>query len=278
MRAMIFAVMLAALPGLASAERATALKVAVVPGIVVNLAPARVDALTQEMAEALSAELEVDAVGGVEVRRRLPAAGLPSDCVANEACIADVARRLEADQLLFVVVIDTGTGGAIQIDSTWIDAVAHKSASRPAIDIAVLGDAKARFAVAAPKLLPDAKVWSKSGASLGRMSDAVPRHFALPSYLIVGATAVGLGIGIGFGLDTRSRYQDCTNQANLGVACSQDQQDAIRRRALVADLGWLLAIGGTVATAVLYATSGEASHVIVEPIRGGAAVTAIGSF
>src|SRR5262245_51161757 len=277
MRAMTLAVMLAALPGLASAERA-ALKVAVVPGIVVNLAPARVDALTQEMAEALSAELEVDALGGVEVRRRLPAAGLPSDCVANEACIADVARRLEAQQLLFVVVIDTGSGGAIQIDSTWIDAVAHKSASRPAIDIAVLGDAKARFAVAAPKLLPDAKVRSKPGASLGRMSDAVPRHFALPSYLTAGATAVGLGIGIGFGLDTRSRYQDCTNQASLGVACSQDQQDAIRRRALVADLGWLLAIGGTVATAVLYATSGEASHVIVEPIRGGAAVTAIGSF
>src|SRR5215475_258629 len=117
MRAMMLAVMLAALPGLASAERA-ALKVAVVPGIVVNLAPARVDALTQEMAEAL---------------------------------IADVARRLEAQQLLFVVVIDTGSGGAIQIDSTWVDPVAHKSASRPAIDIAVLGDAKARFAVAAPK-------------------------------------------------------------------------------------------------------------------------------
>jgi hypothetical protein len=278
MRAMTLAVMLAALPGLASADHA-ALKVAVVPGIVVNLSPARVDALTQEMAEALTAELEVDAVGGVEVRRRLPAAGLPSDCVANDACIADVARRLEAQQLLFVVVIDTGSGGAIQIDSTWIDAMAHKSASRPAIDIAVLGDAKARFAVAAPKLLPDAKVRPKSSSSLGRMSDAVPRHFALPSYLTAGATAVGLGVGIGFGLSARSRYTDCSNQATVqGVACTQDRQDAIRRRALVADLGWLLAIGGTVATAVLFATSGEASHVIVEPIRGGAAVTATGSF
>jgi hypothetical protein len=278
MRAMMLAVMLAALPSLASAEPA-ATKVAVVPGIIVNQAPARVDALTQEMAEALSAELEVDAVGGVEVRRRLPAAGLPSDCVANEACIADVARRLEAQQLLFVVVIDTGSGGAIQIDSTWIDAVAHKSASRPAIDIAVLGDARARFTVAAPKLLPDAKVRPKPSASLGRMSDAVPRHFALPSYLTAGATVVGLSLGIGFGLDARSRYTDCSNQAReLGIACTQGQQDAIRRRALVADLGWLLAIGGTVATAVLYSTSSEASHVIVEPIRGGAAVTATGSF
>src|SRR5205823_10329282 len=135
-----------------------AVKVAVVPGIVVNLAPARVDALTQEMAEALNAELEVDALGGIEVRRRLPAAGLPADCVANEACIADVARRLEAQQLLFVVVIDTGTGGAIQIDSTWVDPVAHRSASRPAIDIALIADAKARFSVVAHQLLPDAPV------------------------------------------------------------------------------------------------------------------------
>ena len=42
------------------------------------------DALTQELAEALQAELEVEAIGGVEVRRRLPPAGLPSDCVASE--------------------------------------------------------------------------------------------------------------------------------------------------------------------------------------------------
>src|ERR1041385_6492147 len=104
MRAMMLAVMLAALPGLANAERA-ALKVAVVPGIVVNLAPARdarraAAARPRQRAGALGAELGVDAFGGVEVRRRLPAAGLPSDCVANEACIADVARRLEAQQLL----------------------------------------------------------------------------------------------------------------------------------------------------------------------------------
>src|ERR1044071_7240346 len=107
MRAMILVVILAALPAIASAEpERPAVKVAVVPGIVVNLVPARVDALTQEMAEALNAELEVNAVGGVEVRRRLPAAGLPADCIASEPCVADVTRRLEAQQLLFVVIID----------------------------------------------------------------------------------------------------------------------------------------------------------------------------
>src|SRR5262245_28141182 len=94
-------------------------RVAVVPGIAVNLDASRVDALSQELADALSRELEVEAIGGLEVRRRLPGEGLPSDCIVTQACIADVAKRLSAAQLLFVVVVDTG--GAIQIDSTWID-------------------------------------------------------------------------------------------------------------------------------------------------------------
>src|SRR3954452_8232016 len=91
-------------PALAHADR---IKVAVVPGIAVNLDAARVDALSQDLANALQSELDVDAIGGVEVRRKLPEAGLAPDCVANQTCIADVARRLEATQLLFVVMIDT---------------------------------------------------------------------------------------------------------------------------------------------------------------------------
>src|SRR5215831_9826697 len=220
MRSVVLAVALALISRSASADR-TRPKVAVVPGIVVNLAAARVDALTQTLAEALQAELEVDAIGGVEVRRRLPPAGLPSDCVASEPCIADVARRLGAEQLLFLVLIDTGASGAIQIDSTWIDPVAHRSGSRPAIDIATIADARARFAAAASQLLPDATVRPKPQASVGRMSEPVPRHFALPTYLTAGATLVGLGVGIPLGLDARSRYNDCTALAHAGTACSQ---------------------------------------------------------
>ena len=277
MRAVILAVALAALSPVVRADPAP-VKVAVVPGIVVNLDPARVDALTQDLAEALHAELVVDALGGIEVRRRLPAGGLASDCVASEVCIADVARRLDAQQLLFVVMIDTGTGGAIQIDSTWVDPATHRSASRPAIDIAAVADARSRFAAMAAQLLPDAPVRPRQQPSLGRMSTVVPRHFTLPAYLTAGATAVGLGTGVALGLATRTRYDDCTNQAHQGNACSQSKKDAIRRLALVADAGWLVAIGGTIATAVLYATSGESSHVIVEPIRSGVAITAAGSF
>ena len=275
MRSVFLAIMIVALPRVASAEH---VKVAVIPGIVVNLDAARVDVLTQELAEALHAELEVDAIGGVDVRRRLPPGGLPSDCVANQACIADVARRLEAQQLLFVVMIDTGRGGAIQVDSTWVDPVAHRTASRPSIDIATVADARARFAAAALQLLPDAPVRPKPRANLGRMSEPVPSHFTRPAYLTAGAAAIGLGTGISLGLVTRSRYKECEDQAPLGIACSDSRRSSIRRLALIADAGWAVAIGGAVATAVLYATSGESSHVIVEPTPGGAAITAIGSF
>jgi hypothetical protein len=277
MRSVVLAVALALISRSASADR-TRPKIAVVPGIVVNLAAARVDALTQTLAEALQAELEVDAIGGVEVRRRLPPAGLPSDCVASEPCIADVAQRLGAEQLLFLVLIDTGATGAIQIDSTWVDPVGHHSGSRPAIDIATIADARARFAAAASQLLPDARARPRPQASVGRMSEPVPRHFTLPAYATTGATLVGLGVGISLGLDARSRYSDCTAQAHAGMACSQASKDAIRRIDLAADAGWLVAIGGTIATAILYATSAEASHVIVEPVPGGAAVTAFGRF
>ena len=254
-------------------------KVAVVPNIAVNMDAARVDALSQDLAEALRTELDVDALGGVEVRRRLPVGGVPAECVATQACIDDVAKRLDAQQLLFVVMVDTGSGGAIQIDSTWVDCATHQSAPRPAIDIVAIANSKARFASAARQLLPDAPARPKpKSANLGRMSAPVPRHFTMPSYLTAGATVIGLGAGISFGIVARGKYKDCETLAAMGPECSQGRKDSIRNSALIADAGWLVAIGGTLATAVLYATSGEASHVIVEPTPGGVAVAAFGSF
>jgi hypothetical protein len=269
------AILVLALPGVARADR---LKVAVVPGIAVNLDAARVDALSQDLASALATELDIDAIGGIEVRRKLPEAGLQPDCVANPACIADVARRLGVQQLLFVVMIDTGTGGAIQVDSTWVDPGARKSASRPAIDIAAIAEAKQRFADAAQQLLPDAPVRPKPATGMGRFSDPVPRHFTLPTYLTAGATAAGIGVGIGFGLRARSKYKDCEKLPPTGAECSDGRKSSIRNTALAADIGWVIAVGGTIATAVLYATSAEGSRVIVEPTPGGASVTAVGRF
>lgn len=258
-------------------SEAQRIKVAIIPGIAVNLDAARVDALSQDLADALASELDVEAVGGLEVRRALPADGIPPDCVATPACFNDVAQRVGANQLLFVVMVDTGTGGAIQIDSTWVEPSTGKSASRPAIDIASLTEAKSRFVSAAPSLLPDAPKRAKPVIGVPdtgpktTMSDAVPRHFTLPAKITAGATVVGLGVGIAFGLVTRSKFNSCEESPQ---SCDDGKRDSIRVTGIVADAGYLVAIGGAVATAVLFATSGKESQLVIAPNAegGGAAI------
>ncbi len=246
------------------------------PGVAVNIDAARVDALSQDLANALAAELEVEAIGGLEVRRRLPPDGLPPDCVATPACASDVARRLDVQQLLFVVMVDAG--GTVQIDSTWVEPATNKTVARPAIDIAVITEAKSRFASAATQLLPDAPVRPKPKTTGldGETFKTIPRHFTVTSYATAGFAVVGLGVGIGFGLRTRSLYNDCDAQMQ---PCTDSQKDKIRNSALIADLGYLAAIGGAVATAIFYATSGSESRLIVNPnAEGGGGVTYVGRF
>jgi hypothetical protein len=263
------------LPQLARADR---LKVAVIPGIAVNLDAARVDALSQDLADALVSRLEIEAIGGLEVRRQLPPDGIPPDCVATPACIADVAKRTGAAQLLFVVMVDTGSGGSIQIDSTWVDPATGKQASRSAIDLASVGDAKSRFAAAATQLLPDAPVRPEptvSGGQLGAMSPEVPRHLTTPAKITAGATVVGLGIGIGFSIAARSKYNACDAAP---LTCTEDRRASIRNTALIADLGYVVAIGAGVATAVMYMASRQEARLIVAPSAESVSVSIVGSF
>lgn len=249
------------------------IRVGVVPGIAVNLDASRVDALSQELADALSAELVVAAVGGLEVRRKLPPEGLPSDCIVTPACVADVAKRLDAQQLLFVVMVDTG--GAVQIDSTWLEPATGKSVSRPAIDLVAVSDAKAKFTTHAKLLLPDAAVRPKPKTGFEGVTPSVPRHLTKWSLISGGAAVVGLGVGIGFGLATRSSYNDCKASE---LDCSTTERDSVRTKAHIADAGWALAIAGTVTTAILYAVSGKESRLVVEPSPTGVAVSALGRF
>jgi len=247
-------------------------KVAVVPGVAVNLDAARVDALSQDLADALNAELIVEATGGLAVRRQLPADIAP-DCVTTPSCVADIAKRLGASELLFVVMVDTGSGGSIQVDSTWVDAASGRTASRPPIDVASVAAAKDRFAAAAHQLLPDAPIRPKpTGDKLG---EGKPRHLTVGSIAGASFGIAGLGVGIGFGLAARSKYSDCEA---MGVACSSGRREGIKNLDHVADLGFLVAIGGAIAAGIFYGTSAEAPHVIVQPTPGGVALGAIGSF
>lgn len=258
-------------------------RVAVVPGLAVNLDAARVDALSQELADALELELEIDAVGGLEVRRQLPPDGIPADCIATPACVADVAKRVGASQLLFVVMVDTGSGGAIQVDTTWVEPGTGKSVSRPAIDLASLTDAHARFVAAATQLLPDAPVRPKPklgggpNGPIGTMTPAIPRHFTTPAKITAGISAVGFGVGIAMGLRARSKYRDCDAAP---FECSEGERDAIRTTSLVADTGFVVGIGCAIATTILFVTSAKDSHLVVAPAAEGTggAVTFLGRF
>lgn len=259
------------------------LRVAIIPGIAVNLDTARVDALSQDLADALNAELEVEAVGGLEVRRQLPADGVPADCVTTPACTADVSHRTGASQLLFVVMVDSGAGGSVQVDTTWVNPSANKSSSRPAIDLTSPNEAKAKFTSAAHQLVPDAKVRPKAvttvtttrGGINPTMSEGVPRHFTTPAKVTAAIGAVGLGAGIAFGLTTRSRYNACDKDP---VNCTDTKKDSIRKFSILADSGFVIAAGAAIATLVLYATSSDEPHLIVSPMSDGAAVSAFGRF
>jgi hypothetical protein len=256
------------------------LKVAVVPGIAVNLDTARVDALSQDLAEALNGQLVVQASGGLEVRRQLPADGVPPDCVTTPACVADVARRTGASQLLFVVMVDSGAGGSIQIDTTWVDPAANRSESRPAIDLTATTEAKSKFEAAAHSLLPDAPVRPKPNTGGGggvtpSMTEGVPRHFTTPAKITAAVGVVGLGAGIAFGISTRSKYDACEKNV---FTCSDAKRDQIRNYGILADVGFIVATGAAVATVIMYVTSKEEPRLVVTPTSDGAAVSAFGRF
>jgi hypothetical protein len=251
-------------------------RIGVVSGLAVNVDTARADALAQDLSNALAQELEVDAIGGLDVRRRLPEQ-LPAECVSTPACIADVAQRLGATQLLFVVFVDSGT---LQVDSTWVDVATGKSMSRPPIDVAAGSDPKAKFAASATQLLPDAKVRSKVSTTIlkqgqfGKMTPDVPRHFTTWSVATTAIAGVGVAVGIGFGLDARAKYNGCESS----LACGVGARDGIRHVALIADAGYLVAVAAAVATGILFGTSGSESHLVVAPAEGGATVGAQGRF
>jgi hypothetical protein len=259
--------------------RADAVHIAVVPSIAVNLDTAKVDALCQDLAAALSSELVVEASGGLEVRRKLPADGLPPDCATNAACAADVAKRLGATQLLFVVMVDSG-GGSVQVDATWVEPSSGRSAARPAVDLTSIAgaDAKSVFASAARALLPDAPARGKKSSAPTLVNAAgVPRHLSLAAKITAGAAGATLITGIVLGLETRSKYNACVGDPSC-AAMTGGKKDTIRALGLGADASFIAAAGCTIATAMLYATSGQAPHVIVAPSAEGATVSFVGTF
>lgn len=263
-------------PRLAAADR---IKVAVVPGLSVNVAAARVDALTGALAYALAAELDVDAYGGLEVRRQLPTDGLPPDCVTTPSCTADVARRTGATQLLFVVMVDIGAVGSIRIETTWIEPTTGHLLSRPAIELTSTADAEANatFTTFARRLLPEAPIHPKPKPKPEpTRTPGTSRHLGTPTLITGGVAVVALGFGAVLGLEARSMYNTCVRDPSC--ITSDPRRNTLRSYNRIADTSLVIAAGAAIATLVLYATSGKSGHVVVTPTSEGVALAAIGRF
>ncbi|MEO8699549.1 MAG: hypothetical protein ABI867_05870 [Kofleriaceae bacterium] len=265
-------------PHLAAADR---IKVAVVPGISVNVASARVDALTGALAYALANKLDVDARGGLDVRRQLPTEGLPPDCVTTPSCTADVARRTGATQLLFVVMVDIGAVGSIRIETTWIEPSTGRLASRPAIELTSTADAEANatFATIAHGLLPDAPMHPGPKAEPSVTTTrtlGTPRHLGTPVLITGGVAAVALGFGAVTGLVARSKYNACVRDPSCIE--SDPRRGTLRSFNRITDTSLVIATGTAIAALVLYVTSGTSGHVVVTPTAEGVALAAVGRF
>jgi hypothetical protein len=214
--------------------------------------------------------LDVEAIGGLEVRRLLPDTGLPDECAVTPSCTAEVARTLGVAEVLFVVMVKNGASGSVQIDTTWVSPSTGKRATRPGIVLTSVEGARTRFSSNAIKLMPDAPVRPMAvGSPVLQVERGRPRHITIPAIVAAGVTVAALGTGVVVGLDVRSRYRDCEQEPY----CKDGEKKSIRARGFVADAAFVVALAGAVTTAVLYGTSAEEPSVLVGPTKDGAMVT-----
>ena len=250
-------------PRLARAEQAgrdQAPRVGVAVSVRVNVEPAEAEAVADALGRALRETLVVDVIAGAEAARRLPPDGLPESCVIEKPCVKDVAQRLAADELLFLVVVKVGS--RIQVDPTWVEVRSGRAVPRGAVVIEDPGKAQALFAAAASQLLPSAarRTAADQPALDPRPPEGEPvavvrrrgRRMTAASWITAGVGAAALAGAVGFTLAARSDYKECDDSGT----CSDGRLDTLERKALAADILWGTAAVAAIATAALYVTSG----------------------
>jgi hypothetical protein len=253
-------------------------RVGIVIGFTLNVDPTAAEAIGGALAEALVAELEVDAIGGVEVTRRLPATGLPEECVSTPACITDLGTRLTADQILFLAVVKVNDG--FQVDATFVDVASGVQAARPRVKLGSAKEAGEKFRPQAVRYLPDAKVRAKGTTNQTVIVKEGAGHRPIkPVVWAVGGVGAGALIaGAIVGFSAKSKYDGC----NGDRICSDDEKDTIKTRALVADIAMGVGVAAVVTAVVLYVrTPMERPPVVtpsVTPLDGGAVFSLDGRF
>lgn len=277
----VVAALLTATPATASAQPAApapppapAVRLGVLLELTVNVSDERATQLAAALADALHRELEVDAVGGADVARQLPDGGVPDECVAQPACIADLGARLDATELLFIAVVQVGPD--IHVDASWADVRTGEVLARPRVELAADARAGEVFAAAATRLLPHARKRPLAVVvEPGKPGPAGPRrHLTRGTWIAGGVAAAALAGGVGLGLSARATFRRCERDPE---DCDPDTRDGLGHRALAADLLLGGALAGAATAVVLYLRSdrdadaaGDRAAWSVTPTRGGA--------
>lgn len=271
------------LAGAAHAQDEAPPRVGVVTALAVNVSADEAAAVADAMGAALADELVVDVIAGSDAARRLPPAGLPDECVAQPDCIADVAARLAADQLLLLVVVRVGD--AIQVDTTWVEVATGRSASRTAVALGPDDEPRAVFAARATQLLPgvreraDAPAPGPGSTTLNFNAAPTvtvidePRRITTGVWIAGGVAGAALVGGTVFGFSAWSKHREAEKACPDGCAPGdpgRSQLDDVDDTALVADLFFGVAVGAGVTAAVLYLTSGGERSVSSPAVSVGA--------
>jgi hypothetical protein len=236
-------------------------RIGVVVSARVNLSAAAAQALSAGLGEAIHAQLPVDVLAGAEAERRLPPGGVPEECIASADCRLDLGRRLDAEELLVLVVVELA--GRVQIDSTWCHVASGKVTSRPAVVIAPGADRVAVLRAAVPRLLPHIRperappapqvvVVSAPG------EPASGRHFTAATWVATGVAAAALVGGTVFALSAARKFDSLDEDGCRSRACPGGDIDRLERHALAADVLFGVSTVSAVTGLVLYLRSGAA--------------------
>lgn len=302
-RVIIGAAALLALAPAALAQTTRVARVGVVVAVHVNMSVEEAQSLGGQVGEGLRDALVIDVVAGAQAARRLPPKGVGELCVARPDCVKDTATRLDADQLLFLVVVRLGK--RIQVEPTWTDATGGQTASRDTIVLDAGASVREVFAGAANRLLPGIPLRGKTapteepgttppagettgttppggGASGGDLitGPAPPLHrrIHLGTWIAGGVAVAALAGGIGFGLAARSAESDLEDDGcGSDNACADSRIDSLERKMLLADVFYgtaVVAAGAAVFIQLKWGRRAEPAPVSVAPTSdaSGAAV------
>jgi hypothetical protein len=245
-----------------AAAQENARRIGVVVSLTVNMTPAEGRGLATVLGAALEESLPVEVIAGQETERRLPKGGLPENCVAEAPCRLDLGRRLDADELLLLVIVRLGD--QIQIDTTWSNVSSGGVASRPAMTLEPGQEPARIFAKAAPALLPHIARRRSEPKGTNIIVVSPPgqpdsgRHLTPGTWIAAGVGAAALLGGTVFGLSARRKYSSLHSLGCEISMCPRDDVDQLRAHALTADILIAAALASGVVAAVLYWKSAPA--------------------